>query len=126
MLAEAIYAQGRYDEVDQFIELSELSAGAEDVFTHALSCSVRAKLLVRRGDVAQGLTLGREAVDLADSSDSLHLQWYALVGYAEVLGAAGRASEAAATLRHAGRLAEQKGNLVAARLGQESLDHLVG
>jgi class 3 adenylate cyclase/tetratricopeptide (TPR) repeat protein len=126
MLAEAIYAQGRYDEVDQFIELSELSAGAEDVFTHALSCSVRAKLLVRRGDVAQGLTLGREAVDLAESSDSLHLQWYALVGYAEVLGAADRASEAAATLRHAGRLAGQKGNLVAARLGQESLDHLVG
>jgi class 3 adenylate cyclase/tetratricopeptide (TPR) repeat protein len=126
MLAEAIYAQERYDETDRFIQLSEESAGPEDVYTHALWRTVRAKVIARRGEVAKALELGQEAIDLAESSDSLHLQWYVLMGYAEVLGAADRTSEAVATLRHARRLAEQKGNLVAARLGQESLDRLVG
>ncbi len=77
MLADAIYAQQRYDEADRFIELSDESAGPEDVFTHALSRSLRAELLARRGDMAQALMVGREALDLAESSNSLHLQWYA-------------------------------------------------
>jgi class 3 adenylate cyclase/tetratricopeptide (TPR) repeat protein len=126
MLAEAIYAQERFEEADRFTQVSEESAGPEDVYSHALWRSVRAKVLARRGDLPEALLLAREAVARAESSDSLHLRWHALVSRAEVLGIAGRAPEAEEALREAIRLAEQKGNLVGARLARESLDRMVG
>jgi class 3 adenylate cyclase/tetratricopeptide (TPR) repeat protein len=126
MLAEAIYVQERFEEADHFTQVSEESAGPEDVYSHALWRSVRAKVLARRGEMAVALLLGAEAVTRAESSDSLHLRWHALVSRAEVLGVAGRAPEAQEALREAIRLAEQKGDLVGARLARESLDRMVG
>ena len=126
MLAEAIYVQERFEEADHFTQVSEESAGPEDVYSHALWRSVRAKVLARRGEMAEALLLGGEAVTRAESSDSLHLRWHALVSRAEVLGVAGRAPEAQEALREAVRLAEQKGDLVGARLARESLDRMVG
>jgi tetratricopeptide (TPR) repeat protein len=126
MLAEAIYAQERYEEAEGFTHVSEESAGPEDVYSHALWRSVRAKVLSRRGDIAEALLLGREAVIRAESSDSLHLRWHALVSRAEVLGIAGRAPEAEEALRQAIRLAELKGNLVGARLARDSLERMAG
>ena len=50
ILAEAVYAQGRYDEAMRFTRISEELAGAEDVYSHVLWRSVRAKVLARRGE----------------------------------------------------------------------------
>jgi ATP/maltotriose-dependent transcriptional regulator MalT len=121
ILAEAIYGQGRYEEAERFTHVSEESAGAEDVYTHVLWRSVRAKVLARQGKMAEALALARESVALVESTDSLHLRWHTLMSAAEVLGLAGREAEAEAALREAIRAAEQKGNVVGARLALEAL-----
>jgi class 3 adenylate cyclase/tetratricopeptide (TPR) repeat protein len=121
ILAEAIYAQGRYEEADRFTRISEESAGAEDVYSQVLWRSVRAKCTARQGKTTQGLALARESVALVESTDSLDLHRHALVSQAEVLRLAGRLADAHAALHKAVRLAEQKQNLVGARLAREAL-----
>jgi ATP/maltotriose-dependent transcriptional regulator MalT len=71
ILAEAIYAQGRYDEADGFTRIGEESAGAEDMYSQVLWRSVRAKCLAREGHTTEALALARESVDLVESTDAL-------------------------------------------------------
>jgi ATP/maltotriose-dependent transcriptional regulator MalT len=124
LLAEAIYAQDRYEEAERLTRMSEASAGAEDVYTQVLWRSVRAKCLARQGRTSDALPLARESVTRVEGTDSLHLRWHTLMSAAEVLRLAGHFEEAGATLRKAIGVAQQKGNLVGARLAQESLDHM--
>jgi class 3 adenylate cyclase/tetratricopeptide (TPR) repeat protein len=126
ILAEAIHVQGRDEEAERFTEISEQSAGAEDVYTHVLWRSVRAKVFARRGRMADALRLADESVALVQATDCLPLRWHALMSQAEVLRLAGRATQAEAALQEAIAVAEQKGNLVGARLGREALQALQG
>ena len=121
LLAEAVYAQERYDEAEHFTRLSEESAGPEDVYSHALWRSVRSKVLAWRGELDEALLLGREAVGFAESSDSPLLRWHTLVSRAAVLRIANQPQGAKEDLREAADLAEQKGNVVAARIAREAL-----
>ena len=82
---------------------------------------MRAKALARQGKVSEALRLAHQSVALVESTDSLHLRWHTLMSQAEVLRFAGRMREADAAVHEAIRAAEQKGNLVAARLGREAL-----
>jgi class 3 adenylate cyclase/tetratricopeptide (TPR) repeat protein len=126
MLAEAIYAQGRYQEAECFTQISEESAGAEDVYTHVLWRSVRAKVLAQQGKTSEALQLACESATLVEATDSLHLRWHTLMSQAEVLRLAGRIPEAEAPLHGAIDAAEQKGNIVAVRLSREALRGLLG
>src|SRR6187200_1235599 len=119
MLAEAIHVQGRYEEAEAFTRISEELAGAEDVYTHVLWRSVRARTLARRGEIEAALELSRESVTLVETTDSLHLRWHTLMSQAEVLRLAGRTEDADVAVREAIRAAEQKGNLVGARLARD-------
>ena len=49
MLAEAVYAQGRYEEAETFCAVSQATADPEDLVTQMIWRGVRAKLLARRG-----------------------------------------------------------------------------
>jgi ATP/maltotriose-dependent transcriptional regulator MalT len=121
ILAEAIFAQGRYDEAERFTRVSEESAGAEDIYSQLLWRSVRAKCLARQGEMSEALGLLGECGPLIEATDSLDLRWHALMSRAEVLRLADRGAEAQSAVQHAIRAAEQKGNLVAARLSREAL-----
>jgi class 3 adenylate cyclase/tetratricopeptide (TPR) repeat protein len=125
ILAEAIYAQGRYDEADGFTRISEESAGAEDVYSQVVWRSVRAKCLARQGETADALELARECVGLVEATDSLDLRWHALMSRAEVLRLAGRIADAEPVVHEAIRAAEQKENLVGMQLGRDALLGLV-
>jgi class 3 adenylate cyclase/tetratricopeptide (TPR) repeat protein len=125
ILAEAIYAQGRYDEAAHFTRISEESAGAEDVYSQVLWRSVRAKCLARQGKTSEALGLARESVPLVESTDALDLRLHALMSRAEVFRIAGRTAEAETALREGIRAAEQKQNLVGARLARETLQALL-
>jgi tetratricopeptide (TPR) repeat protein len=125
ILAEAIYAQGRYDEAAEFTVISERSAGAEDAYSQVLWRSVRAKCLARQGDTAQALGLVGELVTLVHSTDSLDLHWHTRISQAEVLGLADRTSEAETALHEAIRAAERKQNLVGVRRAREALQTLL-
>jgi tetratricopeptide (TPR) repeat protein len=125
ILAEAIYAQGRYEEADRFTRISEEAAGPDDVYSILLWRCVQAKCLARQGELADALQLVRSSATLAETTDFLYLRWYELMSRAEVLRLAGRRADADAAARDAIRVAEQKGNLVGARLGREALQSQV-
>jgi class 3 adenylate cyclase/tetratricopeptide (TPR) repeat protein len=125
ILAEAIYAQDRYDEAERFTRVSERSAGAEDVYSQVLWRSVRAKCVARQGKTTEGLDLARDAVTLVESTDSLDLRWHTLMCQAEVLRLAGRTTQAETVLHEAIRTAEEKQNLVGTLRGREALEGLL-
>lgn len=124
ILAESLYAQGRDDEAAQFARASEESAGAEDTYSHALSRSVGAKILARRGDWRESERLAGEAVALADTTDFPHLRWHARMSHGEAHWLAGRRQDASRVLEEAVGIAEQKGNLVEAQGARDLLDRL--
>jgi class 3 adenylate cyclase len=125
ILAEAIYAQGKYDEAEGFTRISEESAGADDVYSQVLWRSVRAKCIARRGKRTEALGIACESVRLVESTDALDLRRHTLASQAEVCRLAGRTTEAQTALHEAIRAAEQKENLVGARLAREALHGLL-
>ena len=115
-LLEALYRLGRGDEA---LRLSERWDPArltvpEDVDAQAGWRAVRAKLLARRGDLAEAEELAGEAVSLAAATDYVDLHADAVAALGEVLHLAGRREESEATLAEAVALYERKGNVVAA------------
>jgi hypothetical protein len=70
---------------------------------------VRAKVLARRGEPAEGERLAREAIALAARTDYLHYHAQAVADLAEVLRLSGRSKESAAVAKEAIRLYEKKG-----------------
>lgn len=116
--AQAAYVLGRYDDADRFTHLSEESAGAEDVYSHVLWRSVRAKLFARRGQPEHAVRIAQECSALSETMDFSHLRWHALLSHAEVLQLLERPKEAEHQAARAATVAEQKGNLVGARLAR--------
>ena len=94
-LAQALCAQGRYDEAERFTEISEEAGASDDVLTQVGWRQVRAKVLARRGDFERAEPLVREAVERSDETDSLNARGDARMDLAEVLRLAGRPQEAA-------------------------------
>jgi ATP/maltotriose-dependent transcriptional regulator MalT len=122
ILAEALYAQGRDDEADELALAIQESAGSEDVYSQVLWRGVRAKVLARRGSAEEAERLARESISLVETTDFLHGTWYAHVTLAEVLRRDGRPDEARQTVADAVEAADEKGNVVRARLARELLD----
>jgi class 3 adenylate cyclase/predicted ATPase len=113
-LADALLTQGQDEEAAEFATTAAALAEREDVAAQALQRTTRARVLLREGELADAERLAREAVELAEPTDFLALQAETALGLAEVLRAAGQASEANALLSGARELYERKGNLVAA------------
>ncbi len=114
MLAQALYAQRRYQEAERFCAVSEATAAVEDVLTQVLWREVRAKILARRKRLGEAEALAREAVRLVAETDLVDRQGDALLDLAEVLRAAGRPDEADAAAGEALDRYERKGNVVSA------------
>jgi class 3 adenylate cyclase/tetratricopeptide (TPR) repeat protein len=116
LLLDALYMQERDDEALLLADrwAAERLTVPEDVDAQVGWRRVYAKLLARRGDIEDAERLAREAMALAAGTDYLDLRAKAAADLAEVLRLAGRSQEAAAMLKEAIRLHEQKGNLAAA------------
>ena len=108
-LAEAVYLQGRADQAYQLSAECEQLAEAGDVFSRVLWRSVRARVLADRGRTADAERLSRQAVTLADDTDSLALQADARLGLTHVLSVIGRRGPAERTLAEAIDLYQRKG-----------------
>jgi class 3 adenylate cyclase/tetratricopeptide (TPR) repeat protein len=119
MLSEALCAQGRMDEAEEFLKVSQEAAGSEDIFSQVLWRTVRAKIMAQLNGVDDAERIARDAVEIARSSDSLLLQAEAFTTLAQVMSAAGRSTEANEALTEAMRACEQKGYL-AGRLRAQS------
>ena len=120
-LAEALYAQGRYDEAELRIEISKRATATEDVQAQIGWRTVRAKVLARRGRLPEAEALAREALELAKVTDGIGMHAAVLRDLAEVLALAGREREAAAARVEALRLYEKKGAVAAVERVRASL-----
>jgi class 3 adenylate cyclase len=124
MLAQAIYAQGRYNEAQVYCDASREAAAVDDLSAQIVLRGVQATILARHGRTADATALGDEAVQLAAETDFLNYHADALVDLAEVLQLADRPEEAAAKLSAALQLYERKGNRSAADLNRRRLGDL--
>jgi class 3 adenylate cyclase/tetratricopeptide (TPR) repeat protein len=122
MLAQAVYAQGRYDDAAEFSRASRDAAAADDLSAQVEWRVVSAKLLARRGEGAEAEALAREAVELVARTDYLHSHGDALLDLGEVLALGGDSEGAAAAIGAGLDLYERKGDTVMAERARSRLD----
>jgi tetratricopeptide (TPR) repeat protein len=113
-LARAVYARGGYDEAEQLSRRAEELAADEDVVSHALGRSVRARVVARRGEHERGRRLAEEAVELVRPTGELGLHADTLLALAEVLELSGDVAAAQRRLGEGLALFERKGDVVSA------------
>jgi ATP/maltotriose-dependent transcriptional regulator MalT len=121
-LAQALLELGRDDEAEQWLERGRATAPSEEPLPKMLWRQVRGRVLARRGELAKGERLAREAVALAEETDMLNAHARALIDLAEVLALAGQ--DGRAELERALALYERKGNLVMAERTRSRLAEL--
>ena len=117
-LAQALYAQGDYDEAARFSRASEDAAATDDVFSQMLWRISRAKILVRQGEFERAEALAREAVRLGEATDLLNTRADMLCDLAEVLAPGGSAGGRAAGAHEGGPAVRAEGELAGARCGR--------
>jgi predicted ATPase/DNA-binding SARP family transcriptional activator len=108
ILAEAKYALGRVGEAHQLTEEAEALAPADDRDAQARWRATRAKVLARRGQFTAARQLAAEAEALIAPTTWADLQAEIQVAKAEVAKLAGAPAEAAASLREALRIYEDR------------------
>jgi class 3 adenylate cyclase/tetratricopeptide (TPR) repeat protein/thymidine kinase len=123
-LAEALYAQGRYEEAEHYTRVSEDVSAPDDRASQSHWRSVRAKIFARRGEFLEAEALAREGLAVMAGTDYVDYRAALLVDLAEVLRLAGKANEAAPLLRDSIELCEARGNLVRERQARALLAEL--
>ena len=113
-LAEALRRQGRDEEAGLILDVADELAHADDFDAQVGSLSVRARILARKGELAEADRLSRKALEIVSATDAIVLHGETLVTRAEVLRAAGSLSESEAALGRALELFERKENVVQA------------
>ena len=107
LLAESLYAQGRYEEAERLVEEAAATAPEDDLIDQVSLHIIGAKLRARRGEFDAAERLSQEATEITPSwSDRLLGE--VLVGRAEVLILVGKPDEAAEALGEAVRLYEER------------------
>ena len=124
LLAQALYAQGRYDDAERWTETVRGLAAPEDFEPQVRWRSVRAKVLARRRAFEEADVLSRDAVGIAAETDWHRFHADALVDRAEILELAGNTDEAVDALRTALELYERKQARVEARHTRRRLEEL--
>jgi class 3 adenylate cyclase/tetratricopeptide (TPR) repeat protein len=115
-LAEAVYAQSRFEEAEQISEQAEIAASydPDDLDAGFRWRAVRGKVLAQRGESVAAENLIREALGLVAGTDWLNMRAQLHLDLAEILELDDRPSEATVAVQEALRLFEEKENLVAA------------
>ena len=111
-LANALYMQGLFDKAEELTHECEEACRPNDIYSHILWRSTRAKVFAHRREIEDALELAHEAVALAERSDFLHSQARAMEDLATVLSMAGRSDEARTALEVAAGSFEEKGDLL--------------
>ena len=113
-LADAVYAQGRYDEADQLTHVSEQAATSDDIASHVWWRVTRARVLARHGCNDEAERIGSEALALAETTDDLFMRGRALIDLAEVRRLGSGTGDSVLLLEEAVGLFEAKGDTVSA------------
>jgi class 3 adenylate cyclase/tetratricopeptide (TPR) repeat protein len=120
-LAQVLCDLGRDDEAERVLDLVDAYTVPEDLDPQIGRRSARAKLLARRGELAEAERLAREAVKLGGRTSFLGAAAEAIAVLGEVLRRAGRDKESADASAEAIGLYRKKGNVAAiARIQQNA------
>jgi tetratricopeptide (TPR) repeat protein len=111
-LADVIYRQGRLDEARRWAEVASDSVASDDSDAFVAISGVRAKLLARRGKLAEAEELIARGIAVADTTDALNRRARARLDLAEVLDLTDRLDEAQRAAAEAAVLFDLKGNTV--------------
>jgi class 3 adenylate cyclase/tetratricopeptide (TPR) repeat protein len=114
LLADALSRQERDEEASEILDVADEIAQVDDFDAQVRSRSVRARILARRGQLAEAERLSREALEIISATDAVVLHGETLVSRAEVLRASGSREKSEAALYEALELFERKENLVQA------------
>jgi len=90
-LAALLCEEGKEEEAEHFLQVSEETAAADDWVSQSGIKSVRASLLARQGEFEAAITLAREALAEAEGRDNQLWRGLRRVSLAEVLVLAGEA-----------------------------------
>jgi class 3 adenylate cyclase/tetratricopeptide (TPR) repeat protein len=123
-LARTLYLLDRLDEAERFTRISEETADPNDLASHIVWRSVRAKVLARRGRLEEAERMARDAVALADDTDYLDNRADAFQDLGEVLHLAGKHREGAEAIARAAELYERKGSVVLVERARRRLAEL--
>jgi tetratricopeptide (TPR) repeat protein len=123
-LAQALYTLDRLDESEAWAGRAGELGGSDDALAQMFSGQVKAKVLARRGELAEAERLARDAVAIGEETDMLDAQGDAYADLAEVLSLAGRPRGAIEALEQALERYKRKGNLVSAQRAQVRLAEL--
>jgi len=121
-LADALIAQGRFDEALPLTEEAERVAIDDDTDAQVHWRRVRAKILAQLGQFDEAIRLATDAADLARGTDDLDKTGRALMDLAEVQFRASHSDAAASAARDAVEVFERKGNVVMAERARELLE----
>jgi class 3 adenylate cyclase/tetratricopeptide (TPR) repeat protein len=94
MLADALYALGRYAESEQWASRGLELGSRDDIATQLYGLSVRSRLLARKGDIRAAFALAEQVDGLAGTSQDPSDQGDAALNRAEILYLAGDSAEA--------------------------------
>ena len=119
-LGRALLAQNRIDEADAVAAEAEALAGS-DLKAAITWRDVRAEAATRRGDLERALSLAREAVELATTTDALTLVADARLTLSSVLRASGDIAAADAEARRALEACDAKGATVMAGFARRAM-----
>jgi tetratricopeptide (TPR) repeat protein len=112
MLAQAVYAQGRFQEAGDLCRAAAEAGAPEDIVTQVVWRGVEARLLAREGQAERAEALAREGVALVEATDLLSHFGDAMLDLADVLRAGSSTDGYHGAARTALSLYEQKGNAV--------------
>ena len=121
-LAQALYAQERFDDAFEATELSKRAAARDDIDAQVRWRCVRAKLLAKQGKTSEAEAMALEAKKHVEATDFVDLYADTLSALAEVYDLSGRSEERTASLKEALRVYEARENLVGADRTRSLLD----
>ena len=123
-LAKVEYALGRAGEAHRLTEEAEALAAADDLDAQVRWRATRAKVLAQRGQVTAAMQLVGQAEALIAPTTCAELEAEILVAKAEVAKLAGAPAEAAASLRAALRIYEDRRAVALAKRTRAALASL--
>jgi tetratricopeptide (TPR) repeat protein len=112
MLAGVLAQQGRLDEADEHLAVARETIQTLDVSGRSQLQISTARILARRGELEEAVSLAAEAVALIESTQELLNTPEMLMWQAEVLELAGLPGDAKKALRKAAEAAGLKGAVV--------------
>jgi class 3 adenylate cyclase/tetratricopeptide (TPR) repeat protein len=121
MRGRILCSLSHFEEAEPLAKRGRELGADDDAMTQAFWRQAAAHVKANKGDLAEAERLAREAVDLTAKTDAAILQGDALYDLGEVLEAAGRRDEAAATFQDALAVYQRKGIIPFARRTRERL-----